>query len=40
MSEPVKQPEFYASLMKIWLGHSPADAALKDALLVVHAVIQ
>ena len=31
--EPVKEPEFYSSLMKIWLGNSPADAGLKDALL-------
>ncbi len=32
-SEPIKEPEFYSSLMKIWLGNSPADATLKDALL-------
>ena len=32
-SEPIREPEFYSSLMKIWLGNSPADAALKDALL-------
>jgi hypothetical protein len=32
-SEPIKEPEFYSSLMKIWLGKSPADADLKDALL-------
>ncbi len=32
-SEPIKEPEFYSSLMKIWLGNSPADALLKDALL-------
>ncbi len=31
--EAVKEPEFYSSLMKIWLGQSPADASLKDALL-------
>ena len=31
--EPVKEPEFYSSLMKIWLGQSPADASLKEALL-------
>ena len=31
--EPIKEPEFYASLMKIWLGNSPADSALKEALL-------
>jgi hypothetical protein len=31
--EPVKEPEFFNSLLKIWLGKSPADARLKDALL-------
>ena len=31
--EPIKEPEFFSSMMKIWLGHSPADAQLKDALL-------
>ena len=31
--EPIKEPEFYSALMKIWLGKSPADAQLKDALL-------
>ena len=31
--EPIKEPEFYASLMKIWLGNSPADSTLKEALL-------
>ncbi len=31
--EPVKEPEFFNALMKIWLGNSPADAQLKDALL-------
>jgi hypothetical protein len=31
--EPIPEPEFYTSLMKIWLGHSPADHQLKDALL-------
>lgn len=30
---PVKEPEFYSALMKIWLGNSPADPQLKDALL-------
>jgi hypothetical protein len=33
VGEPIKEPEFYTSLMKIWLGKSPADAHLKDALL-------
>jgi len=31
--EPVKEPEFYSALMRIWLGQRPADAQLKDALL-------
>ena len=29
----VAEPEFYTTLMKIWLGKSPADAQLKEALL-------
>ena len=31
--EPIKEPEFFSSLMRIWLGNKPADAQLKDALL-------
>ncbi|HEU5295976.1 MAG TPA: chalcone isomerase family protein [Burkholderiaceae bacterium] len=31
--EPVKEPEFFNALMRIWLGKSPADALLKNALL-------
>lgn len=31
--EPFKEPEFYGALLRIWLGQSPADAKLKDALL-------
>jgi hypothetical protein len=31
--EPVKEPEFFTSLMSMWLGPSPGDAQLKDALL-------
>jgi hypothetical protein len=31
--QPIKEPEFYSALMKIWLGKAPADSALKDALL-------
>jgi hypothetical protein len=31
--EPFKEPEFYVALMRIWLGPSPADWKLKDALL-------
>ncbi len=30
---PIKEPEFYSALMKIWLGKSPADPQLKEALL-------
>ena len=31
--EPFTEPEFYAALMRIWLGPNPADSKLKDALL-------
>ena len=31
--QPIREPEFYSALMKIWLGKSPADQQLKDALL-------
>ena len=31
--EPIREPEFFNSLMSIWLGPSPADWTLKDALL-------
>jgi Chalcone isomerase-like len=31
--EPIKEPEFFNVMLSIWLGQSPADAALKDALL-------
>lgn len=31
--EPFKEPEFYAALMRIWLGPVPADWKLKDSLL-------
>jgi hypothetical protein len=30
---PIKEPEFYSALLRIWLGKSPADEQLKDALL-------
>jgi len=30
---PIKEPEFFASLLNIWLGHKPVDPLLKDALL-------
>ena len=31
--EPINELEFFTALMKIWLGKSPADSLLKDALL-------
>ena len=31
--EPYKEPEFFKALMSIWLGPSPADYKLKEALL-------
>jgi len=31
--EPFKEPEFFNALLRIWLGKSPADHLLKDALL-------
>jgi hypothetical protein len=31
--EPIKEPEFFSSMMKIWLGNNPADGQLKEALL-------
>ena len=31
--EPIKEPEFFTALMKIWLGKAPADTQLKNALL-------
>lgn len=30
---PIKEPEFFSVMAKIWLGKSPADSLLKDALL-------
>lgn len=38
--EPIKEPEFFSALVKIWLGKSPADALLKDALLGKQAAPQ
>jgi len=32
-AEPIKEPEFFTALLRIWLGPNPADGALKDALL-------
>jgi Chalcone isomerase-like len=31
--EVIKEPEFFNALMRIWIGPSPADRLLKDALL-------
>ena len=31
--DPIKEPEFFNALIRIWLGASPADAQLKTALL-------
>ncbi|MBW8848777.1 MAG: chalcone isomerase family protein [Burkholderiales bacterium] len=33
MSEPIKEPEFFTALLRIWLGDKPADDNLKEALL-------
>jgi Chalcone isomerase-like len=33
MGEPIREPEFFNALMRIWLGQSPADATLREALL-------
>lgn len=33
MGEPIKEPEFFNSLLLIWLGKSPADRNLKESLL-------
>ena len=30
---PIKEPEFCSAPIKIWLGKSPADPLLKEALL-------
>lgn len=35
MTEPIKEPEFFTALLRIWLGDKPADDSLKDALLGV-----
>jgi hypothetical protein len=35
--EPIKEPEFFNALMRIWLGRSPADMLLKNALLGIAA---
>lgn len=33
MADPIKEPEFFTALLRIWLGDKPADDSLKDALL-------
>ncbi len=35
ISEPIKEPEFFTALLRIWIGDKPADDNLKDALLGV-----
>ncbi len=32
-NEPIKEPEFFNALLRIWLGANPADRLLKDAML-------
>jgi hypothetical protein len=31
--QPIREPEFFTALMRIWLGNNPADDSLKEALL-------
>ncbi len=31
--DPIREPEFYTALLRIWLGPAPADRSLKEALL-------
>jgi hypothetical protein len=31
--DPIREPEFFNALLRIWLGSSPADSSLKEALL-------
>lgn len=33
LGETIKDPNFYSALLKIWLGHSPADEKLKHLML-------
>ncbi len=33
MADPIKEPEFFSALLRIWLGDKPADDSLKEALL-------
>ena len=35
LAEPIKEPEFFSALLRIWLGDKPADDSLKEALLGV-----
>ncbi|MBI5255274.1 MAG: chalcone isomerase family protein [Burkholderiales bacterium] len=32
-ADPIREPEFFNGLLRIWLGKSPADNALKESLL-------
>lgn len=38
VGEPIREPQFYSTLMKLWLGDSPVDGQLKDALLGISRV--
>lgn len=33
MTDPIKEPEFFSAMLRIWLGDKPADDSLKEALL-------
>lgn len=33
LNEPIKEPEFFNALLRIWLGSKPADGNLKETLL-------
>lgn len=33
LGEPIREPEFFHALLRIWLGDKPADDGLKEALL-------
>lgn len=35
LTEPIKEPEFFTALLRIWIGDKPADDGLKDSLLGV-----
>jgi hypothetical protein len=33
VGQPIKEPDFYSAVLRIWLGDQPADGRLKEALL-------